>query len=174
MNDDRIDLDRARREAKQLLAAARRGEPDALARLRADRTPRLADAQHAVARTHGDARWVDLVHAHHDAGAALRDAALAGDDDALYALLEAGAPPNARDPVAPRCCSLRPWTSSTQSARWSAGCRSTGSRATAVSALHSTSLVPARPWRRCLHRADSVCLGRRWATGTRSARTSPT
>jgi GNAT superfamily N-acetyltransferase len=93
-----VDLDRARREAKQLLAAARRGEPEALARLRADRAPLLADAQHAVACAHGYARWADLVRAQHDAGAALRKAALAGDDDALYALLEAGAPPNARDP----------------------------------------------------------------------------
>ena len=97
MSHVRIDLERARREAKQLLAAARRGEREAVERLRADRAPRLADAQYAVARAHGYARWVELVDAHEDAGAALRRAALAGDEVEMYALLEAGAPPNARD-----------------------------------------------------------------------------
>lgn len=94
---DHIDLDRARREAKRLLADARRGEPTARARLRADRPPRLADAQHAVALAHGMRTWPDLVHTHADAGTRLRRAATAGDDDALRALLEAGAPPNATD-----------------------------------------------------------------------------
>ena len=41
-----IDLDQARRRAKELLRAAR----DGTAQLRDDRAPRLDDAQHAVAR----------------------------------------------------------------------------------------------------------------------------
>ena len=97
MTEPRLDLDRARREAKQLLAAARAGEADARARLRPDRTPCLADAQHSIARGHGFPSWTALVHAYDDAGAALRRAAMVGDDDSVYALLEAGAPPNARD-----------------------------------------------------------------------------
>jgi hypothetical protein len=82
-----LNVDRARREAKQLLAAARAGDPAARAQLRPDRPPRLADAQHSVARSHGFRSWSALVHAHDDAGAALRRAARAGDDDAVYALL---------------------------------------------------------------------------------------
>ena len=98
MNPARIDVARARRDAKRLLAAARAGDPQALAALRRDRPPRLADAQHAVARSLGYARWNELVLACEDSGAALRRAARAGDDDALYRLLEDGAPPNAADP----------------------------------------------------------------------------
>lgn len=97
MSESRLDVDRARREAKQLLDAARAGDPAARARLRPDRLPRLTDAQHSVAQSHGFRSWSALVHAHDDAGAALRRAARAGDDDAVYALLVAGAPPNARD-----------------------------------------------------------------------------
>ena len=44
-----LDLDQARRRAKELLRAARARDPEALARLRDDRAPRLADAQRAVA-----------------------------------------------------------------------------------------------------------------------------
>ena len=52
-----IDLDQARRRAKELLRAARAGK----AQLRDDRAPRLADAQHAVARELGFASWPALV-----------------------------------------------------------------------------------------------------------------
>ncbi len=52
-----IDLDQARRRAKELLRAARAGE----AQLRDDREPRLADAQHAVARELGFPSWPALV-----------------------------------------------------------------------------------------------------------------
>jgi ankyrin repeat protein len=55
-----IDLDQARKRAKELLRAARAGEPDAVERLGA--SPRLADAQRAVARELGFARWADLKH----------------------------------------------------------------------------------------------------------------
>lgn len=92
-----VDLGRARREAKELLARARLGDPVARGRLRSDRSPRLADAQHAVARSHGFLRWVDLVRAYEDAASRLRRAAIGGDDDAVYELLDAGASPNARD-----------------------------------------------------------------------------
>ena len=52
-----IDLDQARRRAKELLRAARAGK----AQLRDDRAPRLADAQHAVARELGFPSWPALV-----------------------------------------------------------------------------------------------------------------
>ncbi|MFI5038873.1 MAG: hypothetical protein ACHQCG_02935 [Solirubrobacterales bacterium] len=48
-----LDLDQARRQAKEPLRAARSGDAQARARLRSDRTPRLADAQAAVARELG-------------------------------------------------------------------------------------------------------------------------
>lgn len=58
-----IDLGQARRRAKELLAAARAGHPDARSRLRADRDPRLADAQRAVAADLGFSSWPALVAA---------------------------------------------------------------------------------------------------------------
>ena len=90
-----IDLDQARRRAKELLRAARAEDPEALARLRADRAPRLADAQFAVARELGFASWPALV-AHVDAVRGDRDerrrrlvhAALGGRLDRVEALLE--------------------------------------------------------------------------------------
>jgi ankyrin repeat protein len=58
----RIDLGRARREAKVLLTAARTGEPDALARIRAvGGELRLASAQLAAARELGEPSWPALV-----------------------------------------------------------------------------------------------------------------
>ncbi len=53
--DGRLDLTRARREAKALLAAARAGDPAACARLGA--APKLSDAQLAVARDWGERSW---------------------------------------------------------------------------------------------------------------------
>jgi hypothetical protein len=58
-----LDLDQARRRAKELLRAARAGDPDALARMRDDRAPRLADAQRAVAADLGFASWSALITA---------------------------------------------------------------------------------------------------------------
>jgi ankyrin repeat protein len=57
-----LNLDQARRRAKELLRAARAGEGEALARFRDDRAPRLADAQRAVAQDLGFASWPALVH----------------------------------------------------------------------------------------------------------------
>src|SRR5262245_7992561 len=57
-----LDLDQARRRAKELLRAANAKEPEALARFRDDREPRLADAQRAVAADLGFASWPALVH----------------------------------------------------------------------------------------------------------------
>jgi ankyrin repeat protein len=90
-----IDLDQARRRAKELLRAARAGDSAALARLRADRAPRLADAQYAIARDLGFASWPALV-AHVDAVRGNREerrrrlvhAALGGRLDRVEALLE--------------------------------------------------------------------------------------
>jgi ankyrin repeat protein len=55
------DLDQARRRAKELLRAARARDPQALARLRDDREPRLADAQRAVAAELGFPSWPAFV-----------------------------------------------------------------------------------------------------------------
>ena len=56
-----IDLEQARRRAKELLRAARAGDADAVARMRDDRRPRLADAQRAVAAELGFDSWPALV-----------------------------------------------------------------------------------------------------------------
>ncbi|MDQ6804075.1 MAG: hypothetical protein M3065_03720 [Actinomycetota bacterium] len=56
-----IDLEQARRRAKELLRDARAGDPEALARLRADRAPQLADALRAVAAELGFSSWPALV-----------------------------------------------------------------------------------------------------------------
>ena len=96
--DRRIDIERARRDAKALLRAARAGDPEALARMRSDREPCLADAQHAVARGLGERSWPAMVGRVDALGRELLDAARAGRADDVYRLLEAGAPPNARDP----------------------------------------------------------------------------
>jgi hypothetical protein len=66
------DLTQARRRAKELVRAARAGDRAALARLRPDRPPRLADAQHAVAGELGFRSWPALVER---AGAAQTPAA---------------------------------------------------------------------------------------------------
>lgn len=90
MLDRRIDLDRARRDAKALLRAARVGDPDALGRLRPDREPCLADAQHAMARELGAPSWPALVRwveAEVAAGAAqVLEAVLAGEHHAALTL----------------------------------------------------------------------------------------
>ena len=56
-----LDLSQARRRAKELLRAAQSGDEAALARMRADRAPRLADAQRAVANDLGFPSWPALV-----------------------------------------------------------------------------------------------------------------
>ena len=98
MHPFRINLERARREAKALLADARAGNPAALARLPSGRLSQLADAQLVIARGYGFRSWAELVRGTEDPGGALRRAARLGDDELLYALLEAGAPANSRDP----------------------------------------------------------------------------
>jgi len=92
-----IDLARARREAKRLLAAARRREPAALARLSVP-DPRLSDAQLAFARELGASSWPALVHraeaesvARADRARRLVEAATDGRRDRAEALLAAGA-----------------------------------------------------------------------------------
>jgi GNAT superfamily N-acetyltransferase len=89
--DGRIDLERARRDAKALLRAARAGDVV----LRADREPVLADAQRAVAIELGFPSWPALVAGVR--GSALLDAAGAGRASEVYRLLVEGAPANARD-----------------------------------------------------------------------------
>jgi GNAT superfamily N-acetyltransferase len=96
--DRPVDIERARRRAKALLRAARAGDRDALARMRSDREPCLADAQHAIAREHGEPSWPALIRRVDTLGRELLDAARDGQAEAVYRLLEQGAPPNARDP----------------------------------------------------------------------------
>jgi hypothetical protein len=92
-----LDLDQARRQAKELLRAARSGDARALARFRADRTPRLADAQAAVARELGFSSWPALVagvpddaRGFHEA-TALHQAGLWGQAGTLRLLIDRGA-----------------------------------------------------------------------------------
>ena len=89
-----LDLEQARRRAKELLRAARAGDPDALGRMRDDRAPRLADAQRAVAADLGFPSWPALIaHAETSGGdrderrARLVSAALNGRDDVIDRLL---------------------------------------------------------------------------------------
>jgi hypothetical protein len=56
-----VDLSQARRRAKELLRAALNGDAAALDRMRADRSPRLADAQRAVAQELGFPSWAAMV-----------------------------------------------------------------------------------------------------------------
>lgn len=57
-----VELRAARREAKDLLAAVRAGDPAARGRLHRPHEPvRLSDAQHAVAREHGYRSWPALI-----------------------------------------------------------------------------------------------------------------
>ena len=92
-----LDLDQARRQAKELLRAARSGDAQARARLRSDRTPRLADAQAAVARELGYSSWPALVagvpndpRGFHE-GSALHEAGLWGRAGTLRLLIDRGA-----------------------------------------------------------------------------------
>src|SRR5262245_11151399 len=106
--DGRIDLERARRDAKALLSGARARLPDATSRLRAaglrsDRPPCLADAQAAVARELGVEGWPDLLRDVESGGRTpLMTAALAGDARTVAALLAGGADPGVRNPATGR------------------------------------------------------------------------
>lgn len=80
-----LDLVQARRQAKELLRAARSGDVDALSRFRADRPPRLADAQTAVARAVGFRSWPAFVRG------LLQAAVEEGDVERLRALMADGA-----------------------------------------------------------------------------------
>lgn len=91
--DGRIDLSRARRDAKALLRKARAGE----AVLRADRAPCLADAQHAVAVSLGAPSWPALLRlVEAQRGEELLAAARDGRAEEVYRLLVEGAPVDAR------------------------------------------------------------------------------
>jgi ankyrin repeat protein len=87
----RPDLDQLRRQARELLRAIRAGDADAIAELR-ERHPgpidpaaaRLADAQLALARSHGASSWARLSQAVRLADAIHRD-----DADAVRTLLAA-------------------------------------------------------------------------------------
>ncbi|MGZ4184244.1 MAG: hypothetical protein ACXVVQ_23415 [Solirubrobacteraceae bacterium] len=92
-----LDLDQARRQAKELLRAAKSGDPSAVERLRGDRTPRLTDAQAAVARELGFRSWPALVasvpndaQGFHEA-TALHQAGLWGRVSTLRLLIDRGA-----------------------------------------------------------------------------------
>src|SRR5919204_1181605 len=57
-----VTLEQLRKQAKELVRAARAGDEDALARL-GDLPPKLASAQLTLAREHGFRSWPELVHA---------------------------------------------------------------------------------------------------------------
>lgn len=86
-----LDLGQARTQAKELLRAAQTGDIQALSRLRADRSPRLADAQAAVARDLGFRSWPALVRG------LLQTAVEDGDVEHLRALMANGASVRASD-----------------------------------------------------------------------------
>src|SRR5690242_5032190 len=56
-----MNLEQLRKQAKELVRAARAGDEEALARL-GDLPPQLASAQLALAREHGFRSWPELVH----------------------------------------------------------------------------------------------------------------
>jgi ankyrin repeat protein len=56
-----LDLEQLRKQAKELVTAARAGDPQALTRI-GDLPVKLASAQTALAREHGYANWPALVH----------------------------------------------------------------------------------------------------------------
>jgi ankyrin repeat protein len=60
VSDSTIDLEQARKRAKELLRAARAGDREAVGRL--GDSPRLADAQRAVADELGHSSWAELKH----------------------------------------------------------------------------------------------------------------
>ena len=79
-----LDLDQARRQARELLRAARSGDVQAMSRFRGDRLPRLADAQAAVARDLGFGSWPALVRG------LLQEAVEQGDIERLRGLMADG------------------------------------------------------------------------------------
>ena len=62
VHPSRLDLEQARKRAKELLRAARAGDEEALRRI-GERDPKLADAQRAIARELGYRSWPRLVEA---------------------------------------------------------------------------------------------------------------
>jgi HEAT repeat protein len=88
-----VNLDQLRKQAKELVRAARAGDPDAIARLR-DLPLRLVSAQLVLAREHGYPSWAALVRALQSASPDYRQFAenLATHDwqQALAALMDAG------------------------------------------------------------------------------------
>ena len=93
-----MNLEQLRKQAKELVRAARAGEPDALARL-GDLPVRLASAQLVLAREHGHASWPALVSALETTVESFVAAATSGRGDRARRLLEAR-PEIAADPWA--------------------------------------------------------------------------
>jgi ankyrin repeat protein len=93
-----VDLDQLRKQAKELVRAARAGEPEALARL-GGREPILARAQLVIAREQGYASWPRLVAAAEAGADAFVLAATDGRRRRAEAMLEAR-PDLAEDPWA--------------------------------------------------------------------------
>ena len=91
-----MDLDQLRKQAKELVRAARAGEPEALERL-GGREPILARAQLVLAREHGYASWPRLVAAAEAGADALVVAATEDRRARAEAMLEAR-PELAEDP----------------------------------------------------------------------------
>jgi ankyrin repeat protein len=93
-----VNLEQLRKQAKELVRAARAGDADALTRL-GDLPVRLAGAQLVLAREHGHASWPALVHALETTVESFLAAATSGRCDRARRLLEAR-PEIAADPWA--------------------------------------------------------------------------
>ena len=93
-----MNLEQLRKQAKELVRAARAGDAGALARL-GDLPVRLASAQLVLAREHGHASWSALVHATEASVASFVVAATDGRCERARRLLDAR-PEIARDPWA--------------------------------------------------------------------------
>jgi ankyrin repeat protein len=83
-----VNLEQLRKQAKELVRAARAGDAEALARLD-DLPPKLASAQLVLAREHGFSSWPELVHALEAGADAFVVAATSGRRDRADRLLAA-------------------------------------------------------------------------------------
>src|SRR5215212_4973403 len=101
-----MNLEQLRKQAKELVRAARSGDADAVARLGGD-APILARAQHALAREHGYASWPALVAGAEASVDSIVAAAADGRRERVEALV-AARPALAEDP----------WVALARGARW--------------------------------------------------------
>jgi hypothetical protein len=161
-----LDLGQARRQAKELLHAAKSGDSAALARFRSDRPPCLADAQAAVARELGFRSWAAFRAARFKSernqqllavpigsrgvrqGTALHYAALWGRSGTLAHLLARGADVSARaeppDSPGPKQWSALDWAAWGSQHAVDASSRSSAYRECAAMLLEAGAVITER------------------------------